>query len=160
MNTVSVRCEPTPQVDRPDVRRGIPADPCVMVIFGAAGDLTRSDLLPSLYELHRKQLLPEALAVIGFSRRKWDSERFRDEMQRAVEKSCGQLRNWDAFAARLTFVSGDATSAPDEGYAALAEEIDRLQSALAIPDNVLFHLAVPPALFDVVVTRLGASGLA
>jgi glucose-6-phosphate 1-dehydrogenase len=131
-----------------------------MVIFGAAGDLTRTDLLPSLYELHRKQLLPEAFAVIGFSRRKWSAEQFRDEMQGAVEKSCGKLRNWDEFARRLSFVSGDATTAPGEGYAALAVEIDRMRSALTIPDNILFHLAVPPALFDVIVTRLGASGLA
>jgi glucose-6-phosphate 1-dehydrogenase len=131
-----------------------------MVIFGAAGDLTRADLLPSLYELHRKQLLPEAFAVIGFSRRQWSAEQFRDEMQRAVEKSCGTLGNWGEFAPRLTFVSGDATSAPGEGYAALADEIDRVRSALAIPDNVLFHLAVPPTLFDVIVARLGASGLA
>jgi glucose-6-phosphate 1-dehydrogenase len=160
MDAVSVRCEPTPEVDRPNVRRGVPADPCVMVIFGAAGDLTRTDLLPSLYELHRKQLLPEAFAVIGFSRRKWSAEQFRDEMQGAVEKSCGKLRNWDEFARRLSFVSGDATSAPGEGYAALEDEIDRMRSALTIPDNILFHLAVPPALFDVIVARLGASGLA
>lgn len=160
MHAVSVRCEPTPEVERPNVRRGVPADPCVMVIFGAAGDLTRTDLLPSLYELHRKQLLPEAFAVIGFSRRKWSAEQFRDEMQGAVEKSCGTLRNWDEFARRLSFVSGDATSAPGEGYAALADEIDRMRSTLTIPDNILFHLAVPPALFEVIVARLGASGLA
>jgi glucose-6-phosphate 1-dehydrogenase len=131
-----------------------------MVIFGAAGDLTRADLLPSLYELHRKQLLPEAFAVLGFSRHKWGAEQFRDEMRRAVEKSCGRLKNWDEFARRLTFLSGDATSAPGEDYAALAGEIDRMRSVFAIPDNVLFHLAVPPALFETIVGRLGASGLA
>ena len=160
MDAVSVRCEATPEVERPNVRRGIPADPCVMVIFGAAGDLTRTELLPSLYELHRKQLLPDAFAVIGFSRRQWSVEQFRDEMRGAVEKSCGKLRNWDEFARRLSFVSGDATSAPGDGYAALEDEIDRMRSALTIPDNILFHLAVPPSLFDVIVARLGASGLA
>lgn len=128
MDAVSVKCEPTPAVDRADVRRGVPADPCVMVIFGAAGDLTLADLLPSLYELHRKQLLPEAFAVIGFSRHQWSAEQFRDEMQRAVQQSCGTLRNWDGFAPRLAFVSGDATSAPSEGYTALADEIDRMRS--------------------------------
>jgi glucose-6-phosphate 1-dehydrogenase len=64
MDAASVRCEPTSEINRPDVRP-VPADPCVMVIFGAAGDLTRADLLPSLYELHRKHLLPEAFAVIS-----------------------------------------------------------------------------------------------
>jgi glucose-6-phosphate 1-dehydrogenase len=131
-----------------------------MVIFGASGDLTRADLVPSLYELHRKQLLPEAFAVVGFSRHEWDAPRFRDEMRRAVEKSCGGLKNWDAFAQRLSFVSGDASSGPGEGYRALASEIDRVRSAFAITDNVLFHLAVPPALFETIAGGLGASGLA
>jgi len=160
MDAVSVKREPAPDVDMPENRRGVPPDPCVMVIFGAAGDLMRVDLLPALYELHRKQLLPEAFAVIGFSRSEWNAEQFRGEMQRAVEKSCGKPRNWDEFARRLTFVSGDATSAPANGYKALTDEIDRVRSAWAIPDNVLFHLAVPPALFEVIVARLGASGLA
>ena len=91
MDTVSVRGEPTPDIDRREVDRGVPADPCVMVIFGAAGDLTRTSLLPSLYELHRKQLLPDAFAVIGFSRSKWSADQFRDEMRQAFEKSCGAV---------------------------------------------------------------------
>ena len=82
-----------------------------MVIFGAAGDLTRRELLPSLFELHRKHLLPERFAVVGFSHREWDSAKFRDEMRRGVEQSCGGATDWDAFAPRLSFVSGDATSA-------------------------------------------------
>jgi glucose-6-phosphate 1-dehydrogenase len=131
-----------------------------MVIFGATGDLTRRELLPSLFELHRKQLLPEGFAVIGFSQGQWDSAAFRDEMRRAVEHSCGRAPDWDAFARRLSFVRGDATSGPHEGYAALAEEIDRVRSAFAIPGNVLFHMAVPPALFGPIADRLGASGLA
>ncbi len=131
-----------------------------MVIFGAAGDLTRRELLPSLFELHRKHLLPERFAVVGFSHRKWDSAKFRDEMRRAVEQSCGGATGWDAFAPRLSFVSGDATSAPQEGYAALAAEIGRVQSAMAIPGNLLFHLAVPSTLFGTIAARLGASGLA
>jgi glucose-6-phosphate 1-dehydrogenase len=157
MDAVSVRRDAASEVERPDVRREVPADPCVMVIFGAAGDLTRGDLLPSLYELHRKQLLPEAFAVIGFSRHKWSAEQFRDEMQRAVAKSCGELRNWEEFAPRLTYVSGDATSAPEDGYSALADEIERMRSALRIPDNILFHLAVPPALFEIIAARLDTS---
>src|SRR5918999_5713714 len=116
MNLISVKSRAEPDVERSPARDEVPADPCVMVIFGAAGDLTRTDLLPSLYELHRKHLLPEAFAVIGFSRRKWSAEQFRDDMRRAVEKSCGTLSAWDGFAPRLTFVSGDATSAPGEGY--------------------------------------------
>lgn len=123
-------------VEERGLRRGAPADPCVMVIFGAGGDLTRRELVPSLFELHRKQLLPERFAVVGCSHTEWDSATFRDEMRRAVEQSCGGTPDWEAFAQRLSFVRGDATSAPDEGYAALAKAIERVQSAFAIPRDL------------------------
>lgn len=148
------------EVETRGLRRGAPAEPCVVVIFGAAGDLTRRELLPSLFELHGKKLLPEHFALVGFSQGTWDTAAFRGEMRRAVEKSCGHTNDWDAFAERLSFVGGDAASAPEQGYAALATEIKRVQSAFAIPDNVLFHLAVPSALFATIAERLGASGLA
>ena len=142
------------------IQPGTPPDPCIMVIFGAGGDLTRRELVPSLFELHCKRLLPERFAVIGFSQSRWDTRDFREAMRGAVQESCGTRGGWDPFAQRLSFVAGDATSAPDEAYAALAAEIARVQSALAIPGNVLFHMAVPAALFGVIVQRLGAAGLA
>ena len=131
-----------------------------MVIFGAAGDLTRRQLVPALFELHCQQLLPEPFAVVGFSHGTWDSTTFREEMRQAVEESCGGVKDWELFAQRFSFVSGDATSAPPEGYAALTAEIDRVQSLFGIPGNILFHMAVPAALFGTIVGRLGASGLA
>jgi len=148
------------EADGQGLRPGAPADPCVMVIFGAAGDLTRRELIPSLYELHCRQLLPDRFAVIGFSRRPWDSARFREEMKPEVERSCGGTREWDSFAPCLSFVSGEASGAPDEDYSGLTAEIARVRAAFGIPDNVLFHLAVPPALFGPIAGRLGASGLA
>ena len=142
------------------LRPAAPVEPCLMVIFGAAGDLARRELMPSLFELHRKQLLPERFAVIGFSLGRWESAAFREEMRRAVEQSCGGMQDWPAFARRLSFVSGDAMSGPDEAYATLAAEIDRVQSVFAIPGNVMFHMAVPAALFAPIAERLGAAGLA
>jgi glucose-6-phosphate 1-dehydrogenase len=135
-------------------------DPCVMVIFGAAGDLTRRQLVPALFELHCQQLLPERFAVVGFSHGTWDSTTFREEMRQAVEQSCGGVKDWEPFAQRLSFISGDAASATHEGYAALTAEIDRVQSLFGIPGNILFHMAVPAALFGTIAGRLGASGLA
>lgn len=142
------------------IQPGAPPDPCIMVIFGAGGDLTRRELVPSLFELHCKRLLPDRFAVVGFSQSGWDTAAFRESMRRAVQESCGSTTDWDLFAQRLSFVAGDAASPPHEAYAALAAEIARVQSALAIPDNVLFHMAVPAALFGVIAERLGAAGLA
>ena len=147
-------------VEERGLQRGTPADPCVMVIFGAAGDLTRRELVPALFELYRQRLLPERFAVVGFSQSRWDSPTFRNEMRRAMEQSRGGMQEWEAFARRLSFVSGDATSAPQEAYATLAAEIDRVQSVFAVPGNVVFHMAVPAALFGTIADRLGASGLA
>jgi glucose-6-phosphate 1-dehydrogenase len=128
-----------------------------MVIFGAGGDLTRRELIPSLFELHRKGLLPEPFAVVGFSYGELNSTGFRDGMRQAVELSCGSLAGWESFAPRLHFIGGDATALPD--YARLAEEIGRVQSAFAIPDNLMFHLAVPASLFGTIASRLGRAGL-
>jgi glucose-6-phosphate 1-dehydrogenase len=147
-------------VEERGLRLGAPVDPCVMVIFGATGDLTRRELLPSLFELHCKQLLPERFAVVGFSQGTWDSTEFRNEMRGAVEETSAEMREWEAFARRLSFVRGDAASAPHGDYAVLAEELSRVQSVFAIPGNIMFHMAVPPTLFGTIADRLGACGLA
>jgi glucose-6-phosphate 1-dehydrogenase len=131
---------------------------CVMVIFGAGGDLTRRELIPSLFELHRKQLLPAGFAVVGFSYGGWTTTVFREEMRRAVEHSCGNAASWDTFAPRLSFIGGDATSGDD--YLRLAAEIARVQAEFGVPDNVMFHMAVPASLFGPIAARLGVSGLA
>lgn len=147
-------------VEERGLRRGTPVDSCVMVIFGAAGDLTRRELVPSLFELHRKQFLPERFAVVGFSQDAWDSTNFRSEMRQAVEQSGTAMQDWEAFAQRLSFVGGDATAAPQDAYAALTAEIDRVRTVFGIPGNLLFHMAVPPSLFGTIADRLGACGLA
>ena len=140
--------------------RGAPADPCVAVIFGASGDLARSELLPSLFELYCKRLLPEPFAIIGFARRDWTSERYRQVTREAMEQACARHPGaWDDFAAQLRYVAGDATGPVEEGYAALKAEIADAADAGGIPDNVFFHLAMPPSTFGTIAERLSAAGL-
>jgi glucose-6-phosphate 1-dehydrogenase len=152
--------EPAIDVEERGLRRGPPADPCVIVVFGASGDLARRELLPSLFELHCKRLLPDTFAIIGVSPTAWSTDHFRGEVRRAVERRVHDVRGWPEFEARLSFLTADATSAPDEDYAALGAAVEGARAAFGIPDNVLFHLAVPPALFGTIADRLGASGLA
>lgn len=148
-------------VEEAGLRRGRPVDSCAIVIFGASGDLTRRELLPSLFELYMKGLLPEAFAVIGVAREPLDDERFRDRMRGFVmsDVRC-EVDDWNAFASRLSYVRADVASGPDEGYALVREGLEKARSKFGLADNVLFHLAVPPSLFGAIADGLGASGLA
>ena len=83
----------TPQVSAPPPRRQPkPADPCVMVIFGATGDLTKRLVIPALYNLSRTKMLPEHFALIGVARAEGTAESWRDEPLRHAEKLCRQRR--------------------------------------------------------------------
>ncbi len=150
-----------PKVTDGGITRGAPADPCVAVIFGATGDLARTELLPSLFELYCKRLLPDRFAIIGFARRDWTSEHYRQVTRKAIEGACAwHPEAWDDFAARLRYVPGDATGPVEEGYAALRDEIASAAEDGDIPDNVFFHLAMPPSTFGTIADRLSTAGLA
>jgi glucose-6-phosphate 1-dehydrogenase len=80
------------------------ADPCVMVVFGASGDLTRKDLLPSIFELAARNLLPDRFAVLGFARSEWSDDGFRRRMREAVEAGCDfDRRVWERLAPRIHY---------------------------------------------------------
>lgn len=134
-------------------------DPCLMVIFGAGGDLTSRELVPSLYELTAKDLLPDSFAAVGFSRGERSDEDFRNEMWEAARDECAcRDEPWKRLASRLYYVSGDFTSRED--YRSLADRIEEVRDEHGIPDNVFFHLAAPADFFNSIVERLDESGLA
>ncbi len=136
-----------------------PADPCVLVLFGASGDLASRELIPALYELYRKALLPEPFVVLGQARTSWTDAEFRTNMRDAVRDSCDMDEAlWNDFAQLLHYETGDA-SRPDEAVT-LSERVTALRIEHDIPDNVLFHLAVPPRAFTPIVEQLAVAGLA
>jgi glucose-6-phosphate 1-dehydrogenase len=69
---------------------GRPGDPCILAIFGAAGDLTRRKLIPALYNLKRGGLLNDHFAVVGLARRDLDTDRFRDQMMKDLKEFAPQ----------------------------------------------------------------------
>ncbi len=75
---------------------GTPPEPSLLVIFGAGGDLTRRELVPALYQLFRENLLPDAFAVIGFSRGAMTDEQFRTAMWEAMASKPADRESWDA----------------------------------------------------------------
>src|SRR5262245_23830551 len=148
------------EVNCTGMARGTPPDPCVIVICGVAGDLSRTTLIPSLYALARQKLLPEPYVILGMGRRAWNDDTLRQEMQPFVQdRKDFSHEAWRQFARRLYFVSGDFSAPASEAYTALRARIAQAQKADHIPDNVLFHLSVPPHLYGEIVHKLGAASL-
>ena len=148
------------QVDCSGMAHSTPPDPCAVVIFGVAGDLGRTTLVPSLYALACQKLLPEPCAILGVARRDWDDETFRDEMRQwALDSKDFSDVTWQQFAPCLYFVGGDFDASSPETYTALRQRLSQLQAARHIPENILFHLAVSPSLYGVIAQQLATASL-
>jgi glucose-6-phosphate 1-dehydrogenase len=145
----------TLEVTRTGMAKGAPPDPCVVVIFGASGDLAQHTLIPSLYALGCQGLLPEPFAIIGFARREWDDEAFRDHLCAIVRhKRSFREALWQKFARGLRYVQGDFTAPASDAYATLREKITKIQTERYIPDNILFHLSTPPSFYGEIAQKL------
>jgi glucose-6-phosphate 1-dehydrogenase len=130
----------------------------VVVIFGVAGDLGRTTLIPSLYALGRQGLLPEPFAVLGVARREWNNDMFREEMRTfAQDKKGFTEQTWHQFARCLHYVQGNFLAA--QTYATLRERLKAIQAKHHMPEHVLFHLSVPPHLYGQVAHQLAAASL-
>jgi glucose-6-phosphate 1-dehydrogenase len=124
-----------------------------------SGDLTRRLLVPSLFELALKGLLPVPFAVLGFSLEEWSDDDFRRQMRQHLEqREDFDAVAWSEFAARLYYLPGNFTSKED--FQLLARRIARLREELTLPDNLYFHLATPPAFFGRVAKNLDRATLA
>jgi glucose-6-phosphate 1-dehydrogenase len=136
------------------------APPGLMVIFGASGDLTRRKLVPALFNLRRSGLLPEEFAVLGISRQPITDEEFRKRVGKDLaecdEHDDPDCREW--ILRRVSYLSGDVDQ--PELYEQMKARLASLATEFKTGGNVLFYLAVAPALFAPVVTHLGSSGLA
>jgi len=136
-------------------------EPCSVVIFGATGDLTHRKLVPALYNLQRERLLPPGFNVVGFARRDWTDDFFRDSLHKDAaqfSRSGVEESLWGSFAASVTY---QASSFDDPaGYAALAERLATLDEQRGAGGNRLFYLATPPESYPTIIQQLGAAGLA
>jgi glucose-6-phosphate 1-dehydrogenase len=150
----------TLEVTSTGMAKGAPPDPCVLVIFGASGDLARRTLIPSLYALGCQGLLPEPFMIVGFARREWDDGAFREDMREIVrQKRPFREAQWQRFARGLSYVQGDFTSPASDAYATLWEKITKIQAERYIPDNILFHLAIPPSFYGEIAQKLANASL-
>jgi glucose-6-phosphate 1-dehydrogenase len=135
-------------------------EPCAVVVFGATGDLTSRKLMPALYNLVRERLVPGGLSIVGFARRDWTDEMFRNVMKEAVtEHSREPIQEdiWDSFARSLHYVSG--TFDDLKAYLHLGDRLLRQDEAHGTNGNRLFYLATPPTAYATIAQRLGEAGL-
>jgi glucose-6-phosphate 1-dehydrogenase len=137
------------------------AEPCVMIIFGATGDLTKRKLFPSLYNLARGKFLPENFAVIGVGRQEMTSEEFRDEMNSNLREFAGanpdgELLKW--FCSRTFYTGGDFDD-DKKLFKDLKELLAQVCAEHDIPENFFFYMAIPPELFANVAKKVVKNGL-
>ncbi len=140
---------------------GQPADSCVMVIFGASGDLAQRKLIPALYNLARDKLLSQHFAVVGFATRDYTTETFRahlDETMEANEAGAAKSEAWTWLRQRIYYVSGSLQDAA--AYPRLEAQIKEAAKAHDCEDNHFYYLAVAPQFIGEIVQKLGEAGLA
>jgi glucose-6-phosphate 1-dehydrogenase len=136
------------------------SEPCVVVIFGATGDLTRRKLLPALYRLVRQRLLPAEFAVLGTARHAMSDEEFRVKMREALNEFAEEEIDeaaWTSFASGLFYLPGEFDD--PQLYATLKAKLEEINAARNTQNNHLFYLATAPDFFGTVANQLGAAGL-
>ena len=132
-------------------------DPCTFIVVGATGNLSRKKLLPAIYHLEDAGRLPKEMSIIGFSRQEWEIESFRDQVADELrEKARGGLKDdvCDRLCGRIELFSGDMTD--PESLKQLKEKIDNDPK---ISKNLIFYMAIPPALYAKVSEAIAKAGL-
>ena len=137
------------------------AGPSALVLFGVTGDLAKKKLLPAMYDLAQRGLLPPAFSLVGFGRRDWSDEEFADYVRAAVEASSRTTFDetvWDQFRGGLRFVSGAFDD--EAAYVRLDEVLAELETSRGTRGNTAFYLSIPPDWFEAVSRHLADQGLA
>jgi len=135
--------------------------PCGLVIFGASGDLTKRKILPSVYRLQKNRLLPEKFFILGTGRTEMSTDQFREEVLSAVKKAFPEdfdASSWNELADKLDY-SPVHYEGPETYTQSLKEKLLQLEKRHQTGGNRIFYLAIPPTLYESVISNLGATGL-
>src|SRR5436190_605869 len=131
-------------------------EPCVLVVFGASGDLTHRKIIPALYALALRKLLPEKFAIVGAAPSEWTDDEFRDQMEHAVRefgRDDFKQDVWDWLAHATRYISLDfADETKENDLAGLLNEIDEERGTRG---NRVYYLAVPPQAMPTIVREVG-----
>mgnify|MGYP006363891063 FL=1 len=134
-------------------------DNCVVVIFGASGDLTKRKLIPAIFELFKQNNLPDKFAVLGTASSTLSEQEFREAMKAAIliKDSIADINKINEFTEKLNYFPMDFKD-PD-AYNMLSSKIKSLSGTCGENCNYIFYLATIPSLFAEISVNLGKAGL-
>jgi glucose-6-phosphate 1-dehydrogenase len=147
----------TANPDRELESAGKAAGPCVFVLFGASGDLTKRKLIPALFNLVKAKLLPDNFAVMGVSVDDLSVEAFRKQVSEFLPSGESDKQDLEWFRERLFYEHGDFSD--PNTFVQLRERLGAVDAAQQTEGNYLFYLATAPKFFAQIVAQLGRSGL-
>jgi glucose-6-phosphate 1-dehydrogenase len=137
-----------------------PGDPCVMVIFGASGDLTKRKLIPAIYNLAKDHVLAKSFAIVGFAHDPYTTDEFRGLLDKEIKEFAPEAIDadvWNSIASRIEYLSGDFGD--EQSFVKLKEAVEKADQAQGAHGNYLYYLATAPDFFATIVKQLGAAGL-
>ncbi|MEL4318454.1 glucose-6-phosphate dehydrogenase [Leifsonia sp. YIM 134122] len=161
MNPADVSAEHNPLRSPNDYRLNRIAGPSALIIFGVTGDLSRKKLMPAVYDLANRGLLPPGFGLVGFARRDWEDQDFMEIVHESVKKYARtEFREevWTQLAQGIRFVPG--TFDDDAAFETLKETLAELDTERGTMGNHAFYLSIPPNAFPKVTEQLRRSGLA
>ncbi len=150
-----------PLRDPRDRRLNRIAGPSSLVLFGDTGDLARKKLMPAIYDLANRGLLPPSFALVGFARRDWDDEEFAAEVKESVQqyaRTSFSEDTWSQLAEGIRFVRGEFDN--DDAFDRLKQTVAQLDEQRGTRGNHAFYLSIPPNKFEQVCEQLSKHGLA
>ncbi len=136
------------------------AGPCALVLFGVTGDLARKKLMPAIYDLANRGLLPPGFGLIGFARRDWATQDFAQIVHDSVkERARTPFREevWQQLLEGIRFVAGSFDD--DNAFAELKRTLEELDATQGTGGNHAFYLSIPPNAFDLVISQLKKQGM-
>src|SRR3954471_20966691 len=134
------------------------AGPCVMVLFGAAGDLTKRKLIPALFNLVKAGLLSHEFAVMGISKDEITQDQWKSQVTSFLNAEDHSSESWQWFIERLYYAQGEFEDI--KTFQFLNERLQQIDKLHNTGGNYLFYLATAPKFFATIVEKLGESGLA
>ncbi len=136
-------------------------EPCALVVFGVTGDLAQKKLIPAVYDLANRGLLPPGFVLLGFARRDWGDGDFEQLARQSAEKGARtefRESTWERLADAIKFLPGSFDD--DNAFDQLAETLGELDGTHGTQGNAAFYLSIPPTAFPVVLKQMQRTGMA